>query len=89
MNERLARRRLESLQEQIERNTPDLLAWLEDRLDQADKISEEDPEAARGIRQGVVDLHGDKPWAAEVVDRARRALAGQASADDTATAQKP
>ena len=33
-----------------------------------------DPEAARQIRQAVVQLYGEKPWAAPLVERAKTGL---------------
>jgi hypothetical protein len=50
------------------------LGPLEERLKSADELRESDPERARAMYRAVVELYGDKPWAAEPVRRAREAL---------------
>jgi len=70
----LARRRLARLREQLRRTTADHLALIQNRLDQADQLSQSDPDRARTMRHAVLVLYSDKPWAKEAVDRARAAL---------------
>jgi len=70
----LARRRLARLRQQNEASTADHLDLIQSRLDEADRISRQDPERARTMRQAVVELYEHKSWAAAAVDRARKAL---------------
>ena len=79
----LAERRLERLRAQIERHADDELRFIHTRLDQAQQRAADDPAAARAIALSVVELYGDKSWAAEVVATARE-LAEQWSAAATA-----
>ena len=44
-------------------------------LDRADVVESSQPDAAGAIRTGIIELYGDKPWAAEAVARARQGLA--------------
>ena len=75
----LVQRDLKRLRRQLEVEGEDGLAVLADRLDKADELSRsrsaEEKETARRMRQAVIELYGDEPWASEVVERARRALA--------------
>jgi serine/threonine protein kinase len=77
----LARRRLERLRREVDQRVPGQRAAIADRLDLAERLAETDPESARAMRQAVVELYGDRPWAAEGVARARAALAEQEKAD--------
>jgi serine/threonine-protein kinase len=75
---KLAQWRREKLSHRLEAQIADDLAVLEDRLDHADKLAQsesaEDQQTARQIRQAVLTLYGDKPWAEQAVRRAREAL---------------
>jgi serine/threonine-protein kinase len=73
----LARRQMSRLRRQLDRSLPELQAGLDERLKRADEIRQTDPETARAILRGLVDLYQDKPSAAEAVAKARRALAEQ------------
>ncbi len=53
-----------------------------ERLDYADQIESSDPATARQIRQAVIQLYREKPWAAPLTERAKKAL-------DTAASRKP
>jgi serine/threonine-protein kinase len=75
----LIERRLAQLNQRDHQAADATLPVLRERLDLADELHARDPEAARQIRQGVVDLYADKPWAAEAVGRARAALGGDSS----------
>jgi len=78
----LARRRLARMREDLRnviRNQSDL---VQKRLDQADQLQAENPEQADAIRRAVIALYQEKPWAAELVERARGALS-RAEAGDT------
>ena len=47
---------------------------LQDRLDAADALRKSEPERAKAMYRAVVELYGEKPWAADAVRRARDAL---------------
>jgi len=70
----LARRKLDQLQNQVKKNSADQLAILKDRLHAADAMRANDPETAQAMYRAVIELYSDKPWAAEAVDIARKAL---------------
>lgn len=74
----LARRRLERLQEQVQPQTIGSLHLVEERLRRADELEKSSPATAQSIRQAVVELYADKPWAAGAVAQAKAALAAQA-----------
>ena len=69
-----ARRRLAELHKEVDERAKAQLGPLEERLTSADELRESDPERARAMYRAVVELYGDKPWAAEPVRRARQAL---------------
>jgi len=77
----LVKRDLKRLRRQLEVEGEDGLAVLADRLDKADELSRsrstEEKKTAHKMRQAVIDLYGDDPWASEAVERARRALAAE------------
>jgi len=75
----LARRRLEQLRRQIARDVPPQVRLVETRLALAEQLRASDPQRARTICRAVVDLYGDKPWAADLVARARQSLEGDPS----------
>jgi serine/threonine-protein kinase len=81
---KLARGRLKELQKQIARHVDDDRKLVESRLERAGEIAEVNPGGARRIYQGIIALYSDKPWAAELVERAKARLAttgeGQAAA---------
>ena len=74
----LARRRLRQLERDISQSSADHLPLIQSRLDRADSIADADPDAARLIREAVVELYGQKPWAEEAVSRAQEALDAKA-----------
>ena len=57
----------------------DQLDMLREHLAAADAMRQSEPERARAMYQAVIELYGDKPWAAEAVGRARKALAKKPS----------
>ncbi len=79
----LAQRRLARLRKELEKHANDQLALLRERLDAADAMRQSDPKQARAIYRAVVELYGERPWAAEVVRRARESL------DTESTRRKP
>ena len=70
----LARRRLKQLTRTLEWSTVDDLHLIEIQLDRADELEAGDPERAAKMREAVLTLYGNKPWAAPAVQRAREAL---------------
>jgi serine/threonine-protein kinase len=73
----LARRRVAQLQEQLEMQAQEHLALILDRLGEADRIRPRDPVRAEAVYRAVLELYAGKPWAAEAVHRAQRALAAR------------
>jgi eukaryotic-like serine/threonine-protein kinase len=69
-----ARLRLRDLRVEVKKLAGDQCAVLRERLDAADSLRAREPERARAMYRAVVALYGDKPWAAEPVRRARKAL---------------
>ncbi|MBI3462111.1 MAG: protein kinase [Planctomycetes bacterium] len=72
----LAQRQLEKLNDQVRDFAAESLALLESRLDAAEQLRQSDPQAARKIWEGIVELYREKSWAAPAVARARQALQG-------------
>jgi len=70
----LARWRLEQLHDQLDEKMGQHADMVKDRLDEADRVRESDPEHARAIYEAVIELYNNKPWAAKAVERARVAL---------------
>jgi len=75
----LARRRLQRLQQELQEQVAGVVQVLEERLRRAEQLDTSRPEAARAIRQAIVQLYEEKPWAASVVARAKADLARSAS----------
>ena len=73
----LAKRELPNLEASIAASAEEQGRWLDQRLQQAAALQAENPAAARAIWKAVIELYGDKPWAAERVERARKALENQ------------
>ncbi len=72
---RRARQQIKRLQQQIEQSVVDDRTLVESRLARAAELSAANPAAARKIYQGIVELYDQKPWAAQLVARAKAALA--------------
>ncbi len=70
----LAERQLVQLREDVGRLTARQLAAIQERLTAADALAKEHPDEARGMYQAILDLYGDRPWAAAVVAEARKKL---------------
>lgn len=70
----LAKLQLSRLKGQAELGTAEQVASIRERLAHASEVSESNPALARSIRQGIIDLYGDKPWAASLVAEARASL---------------
>ena len=76
-----AREQLPALKERVEAVTKERKTFFEERLAHAERIALEDPEQARRIRQAIVDLCHDEPWAAELVNKARQGLGDKRGAE--------
>ncbi|NLY00521.1 MAG: serine/threonine protein kinase [Rhodopirellula sp.] len=70
----LARRRLAQLERLVHENSRDHLAMIQDRLDRAERLRQDEPQRARAMFQAVIELYQQKPWAADAVRRARESL---------------
>ena len=70
----LARHRLVQLRKEVEKQAAGQLALLRERLNAADAMRQREPERAQKTYRAVIELYGDKPWAAEAVGRAREAM---------------
>lgn len=71
---KLARQKLEDLQASIEESSATQQKLIAARLEEADKLRTKSPESAAKIYRGVVELYGEKPWARDLVARARQAI---------------
>ncbi len=71
---KLARQQRTLLQNRIGKYVAEGRKLVESRLEKAEEIAAENPTAARKIYQGIIELYDDKPWAAELVGRAKTAL---------------
>jgi hypothetical protein len=70
----LARRQLRDLGKQVAKADAESQDELKQRLARANELQETDPAAAQAIWNAVIVLYRDKPWAAEAVAQARKAL---------------
>ncbi len=71
----LAQRKLDKIQSEIKRVSDDQLRLIRRRLAEADEMRRKSPEKAADLYRAVLELYGDKPWAAEVVEQAKKSLA--------------
>jgi serine/threonine protein kinase len=71
----LARRQLAKLDRQLAEYAQEDRELLAQAVARARQRQETDPTNARAMWQGIVELYGDKPWAADMVEQARAALA--------------
>jgi hypothetical protein len=70
----LAARRLHRLRDEIGQHVMEQEQVLNERLARAEELTAADPGQARRICQGLVDLFGERAWAAPQVARARQML---------------
>ncbi|MCA9267790.1 MAG: hypothetical protein KDA41_04940, partial [Planctomycetales bacterium] len=70
----LAERQLVRLRQRIAAMEADHSKQLQTRLDDALAQQQRQPQAAQAVLKGIVTLYADKPWAAEIVAQARRAM---------------
>jgi serine/threonine-protein kinase len=71
---RLARVQQKRLAPRVDRYIDEGRKLIESRLDKAASLVDANPQAARRIYAGVVELYRDKPWAADLVRQAALAL---------------
>ncbi|WP_425614622.1 serine/threonine-protein kinase [Anatilimnocola sp. NA78] len=69
----LAKKQIEQLQKTSGETQQHQLAMIRRQLDRAKELAGQKPAEAAEIRQSIVTLFGDKPWAAELVSEARTA----------------
>ncbi len=72
----LARRRIEELRKQSDRQHKEMLTAVKNSLDSADELAKSEPQRAAKIRRAVIKLYAGKAWADEAVQRAQAALGG-------------
>lgn len=71
---KLARNRIEELKGIVQEISAAQEKLIAARLDHADELRAEKPEAAADIYRGVVELYSDKQWASKLVERAKKSL---------------
>jgi hypothetical protein len=71
----LARRRIETMRADLNRQRERDLATLNERLATAEKLASTYPSRAAGIYQAIIDLHQRDTWAEAVVAKARSRMA--------------
>jgi eukaryotic-like serine/threonine-protein kinase len=86
---RLARQQIKRLQQQIEKSVADDRTLVESRLERAAELSAANPSAAGKVYRGIVELYDHKPWAAQLVARAKAALAVPPSPDAAESVPPP
>jgi len=77
-----ARRQLEQLRRDVAEWNVRRVAAARERLAEADRLEKSDPSAARAIRQAIVDLYEEQPWAEAIVAEARQKLPANHESDD-------
>jgi serine/threonine-protein kinase len=82
---KLARQQRDRVQKQIDSYAPEGRKLVESRIARAAEVAADNPTLARRIYRGVIELYGEKPWAADLVAQARAAL--NASDEPTASAR--
>jgi hypothetical protein len=78
------RREIDQLRQPADKAKAESLAVLDQRLERAEELQRlRQPAAAKAIRQAIIQLYQDKPWAAEKVQQARMALDAEAAKKET------
>jgi serine/threonine-protein kinase len=70
----LARQQIARLRPEVETLIADQRAMLQRQLDRADHLAATDQPAAQQIWHGVITLYGEKPWAHDLIETARKKL---------------
>ena len=66
--------RLKHMKVQFNRSVDTHLALIQNRLDKADSIRQQDPDAARRLLEAIVDTYSEFSWADGAIDEVRSAL---------------
>lgn len=83
----LARRRLQKLRTEVASYADEHLENIVTQLRRADALAAERPAEAQKVWRAVIELYDGKPWAAEVVARARARMAEAAAESKTAASE--
>ena len=67
----LARKQIERLQSANEKTNAEQRKLIQEQLARAARLQKTDSAAAEKIYRGLVELYGNKPWAADLVKQAR------------------
>lgn len=67
----LALKQLDRLDRQLQQHSADDMKVLEKKLDEADALQATDPDSAKRMRDAIIELYGEEPWAEALVRRAR------------------
>ena len=70
----LAKRELAELSHSIQQSSASHRRMIQRRLKQADQMQATDSEGARTIRQAIIRVYSNRPWAEDLVQRAKDAL---------------
>ncbi|MDR2171981.1 MAG: serine/threonine protein kinase [Planctomycetaceae bacterium] len=70
----LARRRLRELEKGIDTITADQEAFLKKRIQDAKNLINDEPEQAKKLLSGIIELYGDKQWATNHVNESQNLL---------------
>jgi serine/threonine-protein kinase len=70
----LARRRLREIERRIESITADQEAFLDKRIEDAKTLLDKEPEQARKLLIGIIELYGDQNWTSKHVNEAHSLL---------------
>jgi hypothetical protein len=71
----LVRQQITELTEQVEKQVAVQLPVLRERLAVAAKLEQKRPELAKRMYLAIISLYENQPWAREVVEEARSAIA--------------
>jgi hypothetical protein len=67
----LAEKQIEQLQGVVEKTEQQQRLLIRRQLERADALAADKPDEAAAIRQSIITLFGDKPWAADLVNQAQ------------------
>ena len=67
----LAEKQIVQLEKLVEATEKQQRLLIRRQLERADKLASEKPAEAAALRESIITLFGDKPWAADLVDKAR------------------
>ena len=70
----LAKRKVEQIEGMLAERAPSRLELIRTQLNAAKELGKTEPKEARRVYEAVITLYGDKPWASEVVEEAKKLL---------------